>query len=57
MEEFRVQMDDGVRFSGTKYEKGTNQKLCHHYKCGERERERGDDDDDLLLFFQKQNLT
>jgi hypothetical protein len=27
-------MDDHVRFSGTKYEKGINNKCGNHYKCG-----------------------
>ncbi len=28
-------MDDHVRFSGTKYEKGNNTNNGNHYKCGE----------------------
>jgi len=32
--ELRVQMDDHVRFSGTKYEKGNNTYNGNHYKCG-----------------------
>ena len=35
MRYLRVQMDDHVRFSGTKYEKGNNIKCGDHCKCGE----------------------
>jgi len=40
MRYLRVQMDDHVRFSGTKYEKGNNIKCGDHCKCGENIRGR-----------------